>query len=175
MSGYLDSLRAGTYVNVYNIHMDDAMTTIAARIDDIGKPAWIALTVLGLIFFWPLGLLLLGYLIGSGRMGCWGPHSAERWQHKMDRMQRRMQEKMQRMQGGGGFWGGPAYSQSSGNRAFDDYRAETLRRLEEEQREFREFLDRLRQAKDKAEFDQFMAEMRTRRPTENGPAPQPQS
>jgi hypothetical protein len=140
--------------------MDDAMTTIAARIDDIGKPAWIALTVLGLIFFWPLGLLLLGYLIGSGRMGCWGPHSAERWQHKMDRMQRRMQEKMQRMQGGGGFWGGPAYSQSSGNRAFDDYRAETLRRLEEEQREFREFLDRLRQAKDKAEFDQFMAERR---------------
>ena len=57
-------------------------------------------------------------------------------------------------------WGGPAYSPSSGNRAFDEYRAETLRRLEEEQREFREFLDRLRQAKDKAEFDQFMAERR---------------
>ena len=53
---------------------------------------------------------------------------------------------------------------TSGNRAFDEYRAETLRRLEEEEREFKEFLDRLRQAKDKAEFDQFMAEMR-RRPT----------
>ena len=37
---------------------------------------------------------------------------------------------------------------------------ETLRRLEEEQREFRDFLDRLRMAKDKAEFDQFMAERR---------------
>ena len=48
----------------------------------------------------------------------------------------------------------------SGNRAFDEYRAETLRRLEEEERQFKEFLDRLRQAKDKAEFDQFMAEMR---------------
>jgi hypothetical protein len=47
---------------------------------------------------------------------------------------------------------------SSGNWAFDEYRAETLRRLEEEQREFKEFLNRLRQAKDKAEFDQFMAE-----------------
>ena len=50
------------------------------------------------------------------------------------------------------------YAPSSGNRAFDDYRAETLRRLEEEQREFREFLERLRFAKDKTEFDQFMAE-----------------
>jgi hypothetical protein len=49
---------------------------------------------------------------------------------------------------------------SSGNRAFDEYRAETLRRLEDEQKEFGAFLDRLRFAKDKAEFDQFMAERR---------------
>ncbi len=34
------------------------------------------------------------------------------------------------------------YTPSSGNRAFDEYRKETLRRLEEEQREFRECLDR---------------------------------
>jgi len=60
----------------------------------------------------------------------------------------------------------------SGNRAFDEYRAETLRRLEDEQREFKDFLDRLRHAKDKAEFDQFMAE-RGRRP--QGPAPQPEN
>ncbi len=39
-------------------------------------------------------------------------------------------------------------------------RAETLRRLEEEQREFVDYLERLRQAKDKAEFDQFMADRR---------------
>jgi hypothetical protein len=44
-----------------------------------------------------------------------------------------------------------------------------LRRLEEEQREFIAFLHRLRHAKDKAEFDQFMAEHR--RPA-NGPQPQ---
>ena len=49
---------------------------------------------------------------------------------------------------------------SSGNRAFDEYKAETLRRMEEEQKEFGAFLDRLRFAKDKAEFDQFMAERR---------------
>jgi hypothetical protein len=46
---------------------------------------------------------------------------------------------------------------SSGNRAFDEYREATLKRLEEEQREFRDFLDNLRHAKDRAEFDQFMS------------------
>jgi hypothetical protein len=81
----------------------------------------------------------------------------------------RMQDKMDRLRrarDGGQWWGGPP---SSGNRAFDEYRAETLKRLEEEQREFRDFLDRLRFAKDKTEFDQFMAERRNR-PTEAPPA-----
>ena len=55
-----------------------------------------------------------------------------------------------------------AAMQSSGNAAFDDYRAETVKRLEEEQKEFTGFLDRLRRAKDQAEFDQFMAERRNK-------------
>ena len=63
---------------------------------------------------------------------------------------------------------------SSGNRAFDEYRQETLRRLEEEQQEFSAYLDRLRVAKDKAEFDQFMAE-RWQRPTTTPPEQPPQS
>jgi Protein of unknown function (DUF2852) len=50
---------------------------------------------------------------------------------------------------------------TSGNRAFDEYRADTLRRLEQEQHEFLDFLARLRSAKDKTEFDQFMTELRT--------------
>lgn len=45
---------------------------------------------------------------------------------------------------------------STGNAAFDAYKADTLRRLEEEQTNFESFLERLRDAKDKAEFDQFM-------------------
>jgi Protein of unknown function (DUF2852) len=137
-------------------------------LDDFGKPAWIALTVISFILFWPAGLVVLGYLIGSGRMGCWRHHGSrnggERWQARMARFQERAAQ-----------WGGPRPANpsggpSSGNSAFDEYRAETLRRLEEEQSQFREFLDRLRQAKDKAEFDQFMAEMRRR---SEGPAPQP--
>lgn len=46
----------------------------------------------------------------------------------------------------------------TGNSAFDAYKADTLRRLEEEQGRFEAFLERLREAKDKAEFDQFLDE-----------------
>jgi hypothetical protein len=51
---------------------------------------------------------------------------------------------------------------TSGSQPFDEYRIDTLRRLDEEQREFREFLGRLRMAQDKTEFDQFMTERRDR-------------
>lgn len=51
----------------------------------------------------------------------------------------------------------PAYGfKSSGNSAFDAYKADTLRRLEDEQEAFEAFLQRLREAKDKSEFDAFM-------------------
>lgn len=140
---------------------------IAARLDDIGKPAWIALMIAGFIVFWPLGLAMLAFLIGSGRMGC-GRHG-DRWQRKMERFQ----EKMGRMQEMAERWhGGRREASSSGNRAFDEYRAETLKRLEEEEREFRDFLDRLRFAKDKAEFDQFLNDRRNRPPS--APEPQPE-
>jgi hypothetical protein len=144
----------------------------AARLDELGRPAWIILTILGFIVWWPIGLAALAFMIGSGRMSCWHHHgSYTHWQDKMERMQSRMDRMrghMERM-GGRDWWGPP---RSSGNRAFDEYRTETLRRLEEEQREFQEFLQRLRFAKDKTEFDQFMAERRNRPspPTEPPPA-----
>jgi hypothetical protein len=109
-------------------------------------------------------------------MGCWGrAHHArwhDRWQEKMDRVQAKMDRLREHGGGWGCNWGGGGWHReppSSGNRAFDEYRAETMRRLEEEQREFKEFLERLRHAKDKAEFDQFMAERRNR----TAPPPQP--
>ena len=40
------------------------------KIDDLGKPAWIALVVLSFILFWPIGIALLVYLKWSGRMFC---------------------------------------------------------------------------------------------------------
>ncbi len=98
-------------------------------LDDRGKPAWIAVMVIGFVFFWPVGLAILAYMIWSKRMI--GTCTKRRAQ-------------------------APSTGRSSGNSAFDAYRDETLRRLQDEQASFESFLDRLRQAKDKAEFDQFM-------------------
>ncbi len=100
-------------------------------LDERGKGAWIAAMVLGFIFFWPVGLALLAYMIWSKRM----------FNSSCSSMTRSRARHM---------------GKSSGNHAFDAYKAETLRRLEEEQDNFEAFLKRLRDAKDKAEFDQFM-------------------
>ena len=105
-----------------------------AWLDDKGKGAWIAAMVLGFILFWPVGLALLFYMIWSKRMfngSCSRRHSRRHFRHT---------------------------ARSSGNTAFDAYKEETLRRLEDEQGQFEAFLQRLREAKDKTEFDQFMEE-----------------
>jgi len=151
----------------------------AANIDDRSRGPWsaqadrpyrhwhpglVVLMILGFIFWWPLGLGLLAFMLWSKSIDSWN-HAGMRWQDKMERVQEKFDRMRSKMEGFGGPWGGPA---SSGNRAFDEYRTDTLRRLEEEEKEFREFLNRLRAAKDKSEFDQFMAERRNR-----GGAPQP--
>lgn len=101
-------------------------------LDERGKAAWIATLVISFILFWPLGLLILGYMLMNNKfsgMGC-----SRRMRHASHAMS------------------------STGNAAFDAYKADTLRRLEQEQQDFEAFLKRLREAKDKAEFDQFMDE-----------------
>ena len=120
-------------------------------LDARGKPAWIALMVVSFIFAWPAGLALLAYMIWSKRMfnrscgegrearGPWATQYGSQWGSKCG----------QRHQGG---------FRSSGNTAFDTYKEETLRRLAEEQEAFQSFLQRLREAKDKTEFDAFMAD-----------------
>ena len=112
---------------------DGWLSRSEAWLDDKGKGAWMAAMVLGFIFFWPLGLALLMYMIWSKRMFT-GKSCARRGTRSM------------------------MSSRSTGNAAFDAYKADTLARLEEEQTNFEAFLERLREAKDKAEFDQFMEE-----------------
>jgi len=135
------------------------MTQVVQTLDDFGRPAWIAAMVLGFIVFWPAGLAILAYMLWSGRMNCgWhGGRGRGRWESRFaDRFERarsRVEDEFRNFSRG---------APSSGNKAFDDYREATLKRLEEEEREFRAFLDRLRQAKDKSEFDQFMSERRER-------------
>ena len=152
---------------------------IAAKLDELGKPAWIALMILGFVAWWPLGLVILAFIIGSGRMSCWNHNGMSRWQQQngphagKDAIENGSRARWRRLVG--------RYAVESGNYAFDEYRSDTLRRLEEEQREFKDFLQRLRFAKDREEFDQFMAERRNRpqgdRPQGDHPqgdAPQPQ-
>jgi hypothetical protein len=100
-------------------------------LDERGKAAWIVAMVIGFILFWPIGLAILIYMIWSKRMGCNSWNRTGRHNHM--------------------------HRGATGNTAFDTYRAETLKRLEEERDAFVKFLDQLRAAKDQAEFDQFMA------------------
>lgn len=104
-------------------------------LDERGKGAWIAAMILGFIFVWPVGLALLAYMIWSKRM--FSRNCANGRTHLSRRSHR------------GAF-------KSSGNMAFDAYKGDTLRRLEEEQASFEDFLRRLRESKDKVEFDAFM-------------------
>ena len=155
---------------------------VIARIDDLGKPAWIVLMVLGFILYWPIGLAILAFILWSGRMwsgpmGCgwqgrrgnveeWRQRAIDRVNRAAEHWERRRARWEERMQRHGGERGrGPSGGLSeTGNRAFDEYRADALRKLEEEADEFRAFLERLRMAKDRAEFDEYMKERRSGQP-----------
>ena len=107
-------------------------------LDERGRAAWIALAVVGFVLFWPIGLALLVYIFWSKRMSCHSRGRSHSHRRGADRMGGR-----------------------TGNTAFDGYREETLKRLEEERDAFLGFLEQLRAAKDRAEFDQFMTSRRT--------------
>jgi Protein of unknown function (DUF2852) len=133
--------------------------------------------VLGFVVFWPIGLAILGYKFWQSRNG--GPDlqtfAASKWQDA---------RAMMGPNAAWGSWGcgamrrtGGFYSPSTGNAAFDEWRTAELARLDEErrkldqaQREFGEYVDSLRRAKDREEFDRFMAERRAR-PANGGGQP----
>ncbi len=119
-------------------------------LDARGRGAWIAAMVAGFIVFWPIGLALLAYMIWGKRM-FGNSNCTKRSTHMMRRGG----------MSGSGFAG-------SGNTAFDAYRDETIRRLEEEQDAFAAFLRRLREAKDKSEFDAFMEDRARAARTDRG-------
>ncbi len=124
-------MTAATMTTTPSQHRGSWFSRSERWLDERGKGAWIAAMVLGFILFWPIGLALLAYMIWSKRMFS-GNCAARRSRHTRH-----------------------AFN-TSGNSAFDAYKADTLKRLEDEQDAFEAFLQRLREAKDKAEFDQFM-------------------
>jgi hypothetical protein len=121
--------------------------------------------VLGFIVFWPIGLAVLGYKFWQSRNG--GPDlqtlATNKWQDART------------MMSSNSSWGCGAtnrasrFTSASGNAAFDEWRTAELARLDEERRkldearrEFAEYVDAIRRAKDREEFERFMAERRAR-------------
>jgi hypothetical protein len=116
------------------------------------RPHEVAAMVVGFVAFWPVGLFLLGWK--KGWLG-------------IDRLMSRFEaDPLAPGTGpaGGGGWRDDL-SRSSGNSAFDAHKNAELQRLEEEyarlaqkQRDFEAFLVRLREAKDREEFERFVRE-----------------
>ena len=113
----------------------------------------IAAMVAGFVIFWPLGLLALFLKWKNGEMWRGSSETKAPWRDfkKPDF----------------GNWKSyrPAAFSHTGNAAFDEYRRtqfqrleEERRKLDEEQRAFSDFVEKLRRAKDQDEFDRFMAE-----------------
>jgi len=99
-------------------------------------PIGIGAVILGFMAWWPLGLAVLGYII---------------WGGSVDDVLSDLIAKARE-------YVFPTRPASTGNAAFDAYKRETLARLEREQEEFAAYLEQLRQARDKEEFERFMAE-----------------
>lgn len=122
------------------------------------RPAWTPLTiglmVLGFIIWWPLGLAMIAYIVWGDRL-----HDAVRdnkYEFKV------YGTSAQNWQSTG--------RRATGNSAFDDYRAEELdrlkaerRRLDDEVKEFEDYLSNLRMARDRDEFNRYMKERDDRR------------
>jgi Protein of unknown function (DUF2852) len=128
-------------------------------------PVELIAMVLGFMIFWPIGLAILGFKYWQRKTN--GPDlqtvAAGAYRNARSAM--------------GGFSGNSprpwantwsrGFTSSTGNQAFDQWKSAELDRLEEERRrldsahrEFAEWLDTVRKAKDREEFDRFMSERR---------------
>jgi Protein of unknown function (DUF2852) len=142
------------------------------------KPIELVATILGFILFWPIGLAIVLAKVWQTRSAYSGnlPSFIQmKWEEKVGRHWAGHEHYRDFAARQWGQWN-PGM-RSTGNRAFDDWRTAELARLEEErqkllaaEREFAEFMENLRHAKDREEFDRFMNARRNGEPS----APPPQ-
>lgn len=141
------------------------MNNTATAYRSCGRGRWTALNIvlmiIGFAVFWPLGLAMLAWIV-------WGDQIAG----KVDDMKGQFRSFSDRASSFTGAASG--FRGSTGNAAFDEYRDQELKRLDEERRkleamraEFESFVTELRRVKDQEEFDRFMREFRNR--TDSGP------
>jgi Protein of unknown function (DUF2852) len=117
----------------------EAVRQNARRVRTRWSPFEIAAMVLGFIVFWPVGLAILFWVLWKKRQG--EAMTVPDWVPRI----------------------GPL-ARDTGNSAFEDWKRGELERLEEErqklaaaQQEFADFLGQLKRAKDREEFDRFIA------------------
>ena len=99
-------------------------------------PIGVAALVLGFMAAFPIGLAVLAYILWGGRVDDLITKAVDALKSAFNNNHN------------------PA--SSSGNAAFDDYKAATLRDLEQQQAEFAEYVEQLRKTRDAQEFDQFI-------------------
>jgi biopolymer transport protein ExbB/TolQ len=124
--------------------------TQTALIRPAWTPATIALMVIGFMVFWPLGLAMLAYIIWGDRL--------DTFKADVNRATDDFTSAFRKKSGYGA-------AASSGNVAFDEWRDSELSRLDEERKkldemrhEFDQHMRDLRMARDRKEFEQFMAD-----------------
>ncbi|CAN1724280.1 DUF2852 domain-containing protein [Hyphomicrobium sp. 1Nfss2.1] len=102
--------------------------------------AWAAVWLVAALFWlaWPLVLLVFGVIA---------------W-----RRQSRYWQQVQSSPASARTTSAQPFFKNSGNAAFDEYRADTLRRLDEEREKFRDFLEQRRKARDREAFDRYISE-----------------
>ncbi len=132
--------------------------------------------ILGFVVFWPIGLAILGYKFWQRKTGGEDlqTFAAGKWSEMRNAAAGAAWSKAARSYSCGP-WSRGGFGSATGNSAFDEWRAGELarleaerRKLEEAHREFAEYVDNLRKAKDREEFESFMN-------ARNRPAPGGQS
>lgn len=133
------------------------------------RPAFTPVTVTIMIVFfaigaWPLGLLMIGYMLYGKELGIdfsnWG----------------KARESVQNINRSFGFGGGTGAANATGNDAFDEWRSEELRKIDEERRrldetrrDFDEYVRELKRARDREEFQAFQERRAARKSDGDSP------
>lgn len=95
-------------------------------VQNVKQPVWLAVMVVGFVWFWPVGLAALAAMAWTGKIGNRG---GAPWTS--------------------GFW-------SSGNTAYDKHYEEARKALNDERTAFGEFMEAKMTEKDRADFADFM-------------------
>ena len=101
------------------------------------SPLAIFAVIMGFVVWWPLGFLAIGYILWGGSIDGLVDDAASQLKSYMSPARK------------------PA---ATGNAAFDAYKTQTLKRLEDEEAAFAAHIQKLREARDSEEFERFLSE-----------------